>query len=206
MFSGVLLSVINNNSDSEHIRLDTILTKYNDYYVVKTKEFQQQFPYENNSNVLSAGCISITSDNYIVLGKRRSDLAVDPGKITIPSGMADNFDITKNNKVDLFGCIKREIKEEIGVNSDEIKKLTGIALFQKPKNQGMFITFFGLIDLLFSKIVRRKNDGELIELIKIDNSETVIIKILENKDYNLTSVAINSLKIYLELFSSLNDK
>jgi len=205
MFSGDLLSVVNNNSNPEYIKLDTILTKYDDYYITRTKEFQQEFPNQKSTNVLSTGCVSITSDNYVVLGKRSLQLSVSPGKITIVSGMADNEDIIKNNQVDVFGCITREIKEEIGVNSNEIKELICMGLIEKPRNQGIFIPFFGSFNIPFSKITERENDGELIELFKIKNSEKEIIKVLEDST-KLSSVAISSLKIYLDLFSILNNK
>jgi|GEM_PF-6907053 len=204
MFSGDLLSVVNNHSNSEYIKLDTIITEYDDYYITRTKKFQQKFSNEKSTNVLSTGCISITSDNYIVLGKRSLQLSVSPGKITIVSGMADDEDIIKNNQVDVFGCITREIKEEIGVNSNEIKELICIGLIEKPKNQGIFIPFFGLFNIPFSKIAERENDGELIELFKIKNSEKEIIKVL--KCNTLSSVAVSSLKIYLDLFPILNNK
>ena len=205
MFSGDLLSVVNNDSNSKYIKLDTILTTYDDYYITRTKEFREQFPDEKNTNVLSTGCVLITSDNCILLGKRNLQLAVNPGKITIVSGMVDNNDINENKQVDLFGCIKREIKEEIGVDSDEIKKLICMGLVQKPQKQGIFVPFFGLIDKPFSKIVERDNDGELIELLKIENSKNEIIRNLNDND-NLSSVAISSMRIYLELFGVLNKR
>ena len=205
MFAGDLLGVKENNSDSKNIRLDTILTRFDDYYIVGTPNFQQKFPDEKNTNVLSAGCILVTSDNYLVFGKRSDKLVISPGKITIVSGMVDRNDVVDNKKADLFSCIKREIKEEVGVSSNEIHDLICIGLVNKSNNKGIFVPFFARLTISFEKLCEKSNDGELTELIKTTNSETGILKILE-KPSNLSSVASASLQIYLELFSDLNKK
>lgn len=205
MFAGELISVKESDSDSKNIRLDTILTTFDDYYITGTLDFQQKFPDEKNTNVLSTGCILVTSDNCIVFGKRNKELVISPGKTTIVSGMADRNDIIDNKKADLFSCIKREIREEVGVNPNEITDLICIGLVNKPNNTGIFVPFFAKLDIPFEKLCARSNDGELTELIKTPNSKTEILKILE-KTPNLSNVASASLQIYVELFSDLNKK
>lgn len=205
MFAGNLVSVQKNNSDYKYIRLDTIHTTYDDFYITKTKDFQKIFPNEINSNPLSVGCILVTNDNYLVFGIRNNKLAMAPGKTTVVSGMVDDSDIIDMKSVDLFGCIRREIEEEIGVKSNEIHDLLCIGLVDNLDQLHTYIPFFGRIDISFAKINERENDGELTEILKIENSEKMVVETLENNS-NLSDVTGPTLQIYQKLFSILNSK
>jgi len=203
MFAGDLVRVVKSNSDSEHIRLYTIHTTYDDFYVTQTKSFQEKFPNELISNPLSVGCILVTNDNYLVLGIRNKQVAVEPGKITVVSGMVDDKDIVDFKKVDLFSCINREIEEEIGVKPKEISDLLCIGLVDSKYGQNTHVPFFGRTNLHFNEILQRENDGEFSEIIKLGNSEIEISAILNNNN-NLSDILVPTLQIYLKLFSSLN--
>ena len=203
MFAGDLVCVKENNSNSEYVKLDTMHTTYDDFYITRTKEFQKKYPKEPCPNVLSVGCIIVTNDNYVILGIRSNSLALSPGKITVISGMVDNNDIVDLKHVDLFGCIKREIKEELGIKSNEIGDLLCLGLVDNFGQQNTYVPFFCRVNLSVKRINERENDGEFTEILEIENSEKAISKILKN-NYNLSDIVTPTLQIYLKLFSTLN--
>lgn len=203
MFAGNLISMEKNNSESKYIKLDTIHTTYDDYYITKTEEFQKTFPNEIHNRALSVGCVLVTSDNYVIMGIRDNKLALSPGKTTIVSGMVDNNDIINFKHVDIFGCVKREIKEEIGIKEDEIYDLSCIGLIDNFGQQNLFIPFFGRTSLSIKIIKERQNEGEFTEILGIKNSERELSEILENNK-KLSDIVIPTFQIYLRLFSILN--
>lgn len=203
MFAGNLVALEKNNSNSEYIKLDTIHTTYDDFYITRTKEFQKRYPKEPHPSVLSVGCVLVTNDNYVILGVRNNNLALSPGKITIVSGMVDKNDIVDHKHVDLFECIKREIKEEAGIKSNEINDLSCIGLVDNFEQENTFIPFFARVNLSTETINERQKDGEFIEILKIKNSEKSLLEILEKNDA-LSDIVTPTLQIYLKLFSILN--
>ena len=204
LFSGDLISVKRNNSNPEYINIDTFHTTYDDFFVSKTNEFHTRFPNEIPSTVLSAGCVIITSDNYLVLGTRANHLALEPGKITIVSGMADSRDIVQNRQIDLFGHIKREMQEEVGIIEDEIEHLSCIGLVDNLKHHNVYAPFFGCVSIPFSRIIKRRNDGEMIKILKIKNSKSAIQDKLQND--NLSDITKPTLEMYLRLFNECNKR
>lgn len=205
MFAGSLVNIQKNKSDAEHIRLDTTHSTYDDFFVTRTKEFQRKFPNENKSNILSVGGILVTEDNWIVLGIRNKELVIEPGKTTIVSGMVDDRDIRDFRHVDIFGCIKREIEEEIGIRDHQIHNLVAIGLVQNHERNNTYIPFFGRISMPFEKILEIENDGEFAQLNKIKNFEKQIQIMIKEND-NLSDIIVPSFQIYLKLFSILNKK
>ena len=161
MFAGSLVNVQKDKSDSEQIMLDTTHSTYDDFFVTRTKEFQRKFPNEIKTNILSVGCILVTEDNCIVLGIRNKELAIEPEKTTIVSGMVDNRDIRDFTQVDIFECVKREIEEEIGISSHQIHNLVAIGLVQNHGRNNTYIPFFGRISILLRKYLKEKAMGNL---------------------------------------------
>ena len=204
MFSGDLVSVKKNNSNSEYIDIDTFHTTFDDFFVSKRNEFRTRFPKEIQTTVLSVGCVIITSDNYLVLGTRANHLAFESGKVTVVSGLADNRDIVQNKQIDIFGCIRREMQEEIGIKEDEIQLLSCIGLIGNFKHHNVYVPFFGCVNVSFSQIIERKNDGEILKNIKIKNSKSAIQEKLQNN--NLSDITKPTLEIYLNLFNECNKK
>ena len=175
------------------------------FFVTRTKEFQRKFPNEIKTNILSVGCILVTEDNCIVLGIRNKELAIEPEKTTIVSGMVDNRDIRDLIQVDIFECVKREIEEEIGISSHQIHNLVVIGLVQNHGRNNTYIPFFGRISVPFEKILERENDGEFVKINKVKNSEKSIWRMI-SENCNLSDIVLPSLQIYLKLFPILNNK
>ena len=204
MFSGDLVSVKRNNSNSKNIDIDTFHTTYDDFFVSKKDEFHTRFPNEIPSAVLSVGCIIITSDDCLILGTRANHLALESGKITVVSGMVDSRDIIQNEQIDLFGCIRREIQEETGIKKEEIGSLSCMGLVDNFKHNNVYIPFFGCASIPFNQITERRNDGEILDFIKIKNSKTAIQGKLQST--SLSDITKPTLEIYLNLFSKLNKR
>ena len=202
LFSGDLVSVKKNNSNSEYINIDTFHTTYEDFFVSKKNEFHTRFPKEVVSTPLSTGCIVITSDNYIVLGIRAKHLALESGKITVVSGMVDKRDIVQTKRIDLFGCIRREMQEETGIMMEEIQDLSCMGLVDNFEHHNFYVPFFVRVSIPFSQIIERRNDGEILKIIKIKNSKRAIQDELQNT--NLSDITKPTLEIYLNLFNEYN--
>ena len=202
LFSGDLVSVRKNNSNSEYINIDTFHTTYEDFFVSKKNEFHTRFPKEIVSTPLSAGCVIVTSDNYIVLGIRAKHLALESGKITVVSGMVDKRDIVQNEQIDVFGCIRREIQEEAGIIKEEIQDLSCMGLVDNFEHHNVYVPFFGHVSIPFNQIIERRNDGEIIKITKIKNSKSAIQDELQNT--NLSDITKPTLEIYLNLFNEYN--
>ncbi len=86
----------------------------------------------------SAGILLLTSDNYFVVGKM-SDRTSVPKCLQISGGGIEASDI-QNQIFNVDMCIKRELKEELNLNLDDIKyKLEYIEYPDERRNSFTFL-------------------------------------------------------------------
>lgn len=84
------------------------------------------------------GIILLTKDDYLVVGEMGKETSV-PFGLQIPGGGVDKNDI-KDGIIDINLTIKRELKEEVNINLDEIKyKLEFMEYASKTRNAYGFI-------------------------------------------------------------------
>jgi len=72
---------------------------------------------------LGTSALIITSDRRLVLGRRGRHLAVCPGMLHLFGGTMDPSDRLPDGRMDAFGCVRRELDEELSIRPTEIASL-----------------------------------------------------------------------------------
>ena len=115
LYNGKEFAVETVSETEECIKMTVIKSTYAHYLYderigIKEEKYKCYSPW--------GGILIITKDNYIVVGEMNENMSV-PYCLQISGGGIDELDI-KDGKVDIISNIKRELKEELNLNLEDI--------------------------------------------------------------------------------------
>ena len=97
-------------------------TGYKEYVTTRVPEFAQGRKRDELGNALSVCSVVETSDGYILLDKRQG-VDVYVGRYHVIGGFFErDLDSTGSQQPDPFGAIRREIREETGIQLSDIRE------------------------------------------------------------------------------------
>ena len=120
-------------------------------------EFAGKFGSNVMGNPIGVSPALITSDRYLLLGRRTSAVAYYPNRIHPFSGSLEPKD------ADPFAAVARELREELGLESSEISSIRCIGIAEDANLVQPELIFF-------AQTLRTKNEVEA----KLDKRETSI--------------------------------
>ena len=95
-------------------------TSYKEYVATRTADFAQKHTRENLGNPLAVCSVVETGDNYILLD-RRQGVDVYVGRYHVIGGFFER-ELDMGTQPDPFAAIRREIREETGIQASDIKE------------------------------------------------------------------------------------
>lgn len=177
-------------------------------YLTITDFEENKFPF---SDQIGTGTIFISKDNYLILGKRSGMVIESPGKITHSvGGFADLVNDTIDDKFHIRDTVYREAREELGIESSEIKNLKLIGVGRDLKRGGLpDFQFLGQLSINYDEVVNRVKGAldawETTNIIGYDLNnlpatlEDFLMKLLE---MNIHSSLGFGISCWLELLSN----
>lgn len=96
-------------------------TSYKEYVTTRTADFAQKHARANLGNPLAVCSVVETSDNYILLDKRQG-VDVYVGRYHVIGGFFERELDMGGTQPDPFAAIRREIREETGIQASDIKE------------------------------------------------------------------------------------
>ncbi len=160
-FRGDCYTIEDIEKSKESIRINVKLTDYAHYLYTVHRSFSTEL----DCRVISTSALIETLDGRLVLGEMNSNTAA-PGKLQFTGGGIDKEDII-GDCIDLRGNIKKEIFEELGIDTNNekfVKSLEPSYLVSGGKHNFLSLVF--KINLLISEK----------EVLDIFNSHNDILK------------------------------
>ena len=155
---------------------------------------------ENTANILSIGAISITSDNYIILGTRSNNLEGEDQIHLCPAGYVDLGDL-QGIGASIERSLLGELLEEVGTS--EYKEAKPFALIDKEEIRQPMLVYILRLNKTKNEIIDSWNKlvkKEFKDLFFVENSKLNLNKLLENES-EIRPHALGALKVYLEKLS-----
>lgn len=177
LFNGPLFYVSGVTIDKNIVSINLINTDYRSYVCSRSKEFKELFPTAVPSKPLAACVALITSDNKLLLEKRRG-VDVHEGMYHVVGGFLDpSKDIDLNGKPDAYYSVTREVKEEIGISVSP-DKLVFLGIAEDTIIPHFELCFYSILPYKSDQILKLFNesdkDGEFSDPVFIDISEEII--------------------------------
>jgi len=150
-------------------------TSYRNFVGSRPDSFLSKFGADLTANPLSVGTLLATSDNYLMIGKRRMDLDFNPGKYSTIAGMMDRDKDIKNGTPDPFMAVIRELHEEKNIKWDDVKDLVCLgAVYSQEYNQ-TYLPFYARLMLSREEVNSRTPlENEFDEFFFIDTNDSTL--------------------------------
>ncbi len=164
LYNGKEFAVESVNETEEYLEMIIVKSTYAHYLYderigIEEEKYKCYSPW--------GGILIITKDNYIVVGEMNKNTSV-PYCLQISGGGIDVLDI-KDGKIDIISNIKRELKEELNLNLEDIDyKIEFMEYPTKIRNAYGFLSI-GKIDMTKDEL--NKHFKEYIEYLIKNNLE-----------------------------------
>lgn len=162
------------------------------------KCFEDIYKVSYLSNIVAISCVITDKKGKVLITRRNNNVGIGNGFLSVSvTGSVDESDYTKNDP--FVACCKREVKEELGFEIDDISKI----LVKKIVCGSLKLQPIVLIDVIVEDI------QDVVEAIKKcdsfneENSKYYICErkevrvLIESKKYNLTEAGLTHLESLL---------
>lgn len=133
------------------------------------------------SNALAVHAVVSGTDEKIIIFKRSPLVAEYPNYYDVCGGHVEpDFDWVEN-KPDPFGAITREIREEMGISSEEIQNIVCLGLVRNTKTLKLDLIFSVLTSQPSSSFLNTPLGEEHVDIELIDDNEASITQFLHER-------------------------
>jgi len=138
LFNGTLLKYLRHSTFHNRLSIDVTITDYANY--IGTNYFNShrgdEFGWEQYSNPLGVSANIVTSDGWLVYGRRGERVFTHRKYVHAFGGGLELNDVHVDGTVDAFAGIEREIMEELNLGHEDIEELICIGLVKaEPTKQ-----------------------------------------------------------------------
>jgi 8-oxo-dGTP pyrophosphatase MutT (NUDIX family) len=199
VFDGGLFSLNSYGMEGNKPLLRLGDTSYKEYVGTSLQEFRSRYPGQPSANPLAV-CISlVTSDGKIVVEKRRrSDRYRGPYHV-IGGFVERGLDCTDDLLPDIFGAIRREVKEELGLSLKD-GEIISLGLVRNLVIAHPEVCFFSKIGRTFADVLAVFSgghvDGEIGQLISVNDDSLDLTRFLIDHHGRLVATGEACLLLY----------
>ena len=172
-------------------------TSYKEYVTTRMPEFAQGRRRDELGNALSVCSVVETSDNYILLD-RRQGVDVYVGRYHVIGGFFErNLDMTSGAQPDPFAAMRREIREETGIQADDISESYCLGVVYDVNLPHGELCFLHRLHIPLSVVqTREPEDEEITQLVPLQvTAESLRGFILEHRG-NISATGEPNLLMY----------
>lgn len=131
-FSGPMLRLHSWMDDHNKLLLKTQSTDYAAYIGTRDRNFRERYSENDCAKPLGMTVIPVTEEGKIVVTRRSLRLEQNPGSLYFIGGYIESGVDKFGTEVTIWQDIKREVKEELNVEGESIKKGTFLGVAYDP--------------------------------------------------------------------------
>jgi 8-oxo-dGTP pyrophosphatase MutT (NUDIX family) len=179
------------------LRLVVSDTSYKEYVTTRMPEFARKHGRDELGNALSVCSVVETSDNYILLD-RRQGVDVYVGRYHVIGGFFErNLDMRGGTSPDPFAAMRREIREETGIQADDISESYCLGVVYDLNMPHGEVCFLHRLHIPLSVVqTREPEDDEITQLVPLQvTAESLRDFILEHHG-NISATGEPNLLMY----------
>lgn len=171
-------------------------TSYKEYVTTRTTDFAQKHPRSQLGNPLAVCSVIETSDNHILLDKRQG-VDVYVGRYHVIGGFFERK-LDMGMQPDPFAAIRREIREETGIQAADIKEQYSLGVaydLQTPHGEMCFLTRLNIsLDEVLHN--RTPEEDEIKQLYFLDVTAESLHEFIVTHHGNISATGEPNLLLY----------
>ncbi len=175
-------------------------TSYKEYVTTRATEFSAGRQRRELGNAVAVCSVVETSDGFILLDKRRG-VDVYVGRYHVIGGFFErDLDRLENGQPDPFGAIRREIREETGIQSVDIAEQYCLGLVYDLATPHAEFCFLTRLHIPLSEVKTRiPEENEIKQLERLYVTEQSLSDFIERNHGNISATGEPNLLLYGEL-------
>jgi 8-oxo-dGTP pyrophosphatase MutT (NUDIX family) len=175
-------------------------TGYKEYVTTRAPEFSAGRKRQELGNALAVCSVVETSDGYILLDKRRG-VDVYVGRYHVIGGFFERgLDCLENGQPDPFGAIRREIREETGIQPADIAEQYCLGLVYDLATPHAELCFLTRLSISLSEVrTRVPEENEIQQLETLYVTEQSLREFIQQNHGNISATGEPNLLLYGEL-------
>jgi 8-oxo-dGTP pyrophosphatase MutT (NUDIX family) len=175
-------------------------TGYKEYVTTRVPEFYRDRQRGELGNALAVCSVVETSDGYILLDKRRG-VDVYVGRYHVIGGFFERgLDSLENGRPDPFGAMRREIREETGIQFADIAEQYCLGLVYDLATPHAELCFLTRLHISLAEVKTRvPEEDEIKQLETLYVSEQSLRDFLARNHGNISATGEPNLLLYGEL-------
>ena len=175
-------------------------TGYKEYVTTRAPEFSAGRKRQELGNALAVCSVVETSDDYILLDKRRG-VDVYVGRYHVIGGFFErDLDRLENGQPDPFGAIRREIREETGIQPADIAEQYCLGLVYDLATPHAELCFLTRLHIPLSKVKTRiPEENEIKQLETLYVTKQSLRDFIKRNHGNISATGEPNLLLYGEL-------
>jgi hypothetical protein len=172
-------------------------TGYKEYVTTRVPEFAQGRKREELGNALSVCSVVETNDGYILLD-RRQGVDVYVGRYHVIGGFFErDLDSTASQQPDPFGAVRREIREETGIQLSDIRAQYCLGVVYDIATPHAEMCFLTQLNIPLTEVhKRRPEEDEIKHLETLFVTEESLRAFLLNNHGNISATGEPNLLMY----------
>lgn len=187
------------SQDDGTLRLLVGDTSYKEYVTTRVPEFFAGRTRQELGNALSVCSVVETSDDYILLD-RRQGVDVYVGRYHVIGGFFERgLDVTPQSaRPDPFGAMRREIREETGIQAEDIREQYCLGVVYDTQVPHGEICFLTRLNIARHEVVeqRRPEEDEIKELLTLQVTEESLRAFIVSNHGNISATGEPNLLLY----------
>ncbi len=164
LFNGSMVRWLGHRIEGSELIIEAGPTDYATFYCTNylNHALGDRIGWERFANPIGISANVITSDGWLLYGRRNQKVACHAGYVHSFGGTVSPDDRNCNGKLDVFSAMGRELREELALAGDELAELVCLGMIRDPEIRQP--------ELVFDAVVRC-NRKELEARIQPDDAE-----------------------------------
>ena len=196
LFDAPLFRFVAAHVDNECLYLTLGDTGYKEYVTTRTPDFAQAHTRSEPGNALAVCSVVETSDGSILLDKRQG-VDVYEGRYHVIGGFFERVLDTTNNQPDPFKAMRREIREETGIQETDIAEQHCLGLVYDLATPHAELCFLTKLNISQKDVLTRKPEvNEIQQLQWLHVTEQSLHEFILNHHGNISTTGEPNLLLY----------
>jgi ADP-ribose pyrophosphatase YjhB (NUDIX family) len=170
-------------------------TGYKEYATTRTPEFAQRHIRQDLGNALAVCSVLETSDDYILIDKRQG-VDVYVGRYHVIGGFFER-DLDMATKPDPFAAMRREIREETGIQATDIKEQFCLGVVYDLTTPHAEMCFLTQLNISWAEVLTREpEENEIKQLQSLKVTEESLKEFIMRHHGNISATGEPNLLLY----------